>query len=320
MSNKIIRNLRLSQRTLVIEWAEIDPFHQLNELESVYRHFATCFNIIRTQHQPADPGFEITFRNEWKIHFLGLPLSDRDRFFSFHTHDYYVVYFWQQNRSMYTGQEIESLAVWDISTASKYLPSADASGKHAPENQLVGGPHALRRYNFIDLHFYGILQGDSPSMMSFQIDDTAENLYWVENEYIRPTNAFNLGQNQWRSRVIIIPLASGPVNRKIGERSLPPYAGSCSFEARDQRYPPEDTFIGVMDVYDAESQVNYSLQRTNFSGPFNWTVVKIKAGEETTVDLTEKLAEQVTYKGRIAGDERLLIGENSRQEIVILIF
>lgn len=254
------------------------------------------------------------------MHFLGLPLSDRDRFFSTHISNYYVIYFWGQNRSLYTGQEIESLAVWDISHSSKYLPSADASGKHAPEDFSVHGPHAIHRYNFNDLNFFGILQGASPSMMSFRIDDEANNIYWIENEYVRPTNASNLGRNQWRSRVTTIPLTPGPVNRVLGEMSLPTYAGSCSFESIHQRYPQDDTYLGVMDVFDMNSDVLYSVLRTNISGPFNWTGVKIRVRGEATVDLSEELTELITYKGKVAGDERLLIGESSRQEIVILNF
>lgn len=320
MTCKVIRNLRLKQRVLVIEWAEINPFHQLNELEPVHRHFATCFDVVKSATGLEEGSWQITLRNEWKMHFLGLPLSDRDKFFSNHTCDYYVVYIWQPNRSMYTGREIETLAVWDISHPSKYLPSNDVSGKHVPEDQSLNGPHAIHRYDFRDLRFYGILQKDSPSMMSFHIDDTAENIVWVENEYVRPTNAFNLGQNQWRSRVTTIPLTCGPVNCTSGELSLPPYAGSCSFEAVDQRDIPDQSTIGVIDVVDEPSHVSFSLLRTNLSGPFNWTIVKIRADEERTVELDGKLAEQVTYKGRIAGDERVLIGENDRQEIVVLKF
>ena len=47
----------------------------------------------------------IKFRSEFKVHFFGLPLNSRDRFFSVHTRTHYLIYFWRPNRSMYTGDE-----------------------------------------------------------------------------------------------------------------------------------------------------------------------------------------------------------------------
>jgi hypothetical protein len=42
---KIVRRIRLKERILVVEWCEQEPYHQLNENEMVYRHFATAYNI-----------------------------------------------------------------------------------------------------------------------------------------------------------------------------------------------------------------------------------------------------------------------------------
>lgn len=42
---KIVRRLRLHEKVLVVEWCENDPYHQLNEKEMVYRHFATAYDI-----------------------------------------------------------------------------------------------------------------------------------------------------------------------------------------------------------------------------------------------------------------------------------
>lgn len=74
----------------------------------------------------------VTFRSEWKLHFLGLPLNRSDRFFSAHTSNYYAVYFWQPNRSLYQDDPIEQLAVWDISSPSSYRPSDDPRGYQRP--------------------------------------------------------------------------------------------------------------------------------------------------------------------------------------------
>jgi hypothetical protein len=42
---KIVRRIRLKQGLLVVEWCEQEPYHQLNENEMVYRHFATAYDI-----------------------------------------------------------------------------------------------------------------------------------------------------------------------------------------------------------------------------------------------------------------------------------
>lgn len=143
---KHIRRVRLAHGVLIIEWAEALPYHQLNDLEVVHRHFVTAFDVIRRP--SACPGgtsipdvvangpprwtWHVEFRSEWKLHFLGLPLNRSDRFFSAHTASHYAVYFWQPNRSLYQDDPIEQLAVWDISSPSPYRPSEDPRGDKRP--------------------------------------------------------------------------------------------------------------------------------------------------------------------------------------------
>ncbi|KAK0632806.1 hypothetical protein B0T14DRAFT_560459 [Immersiella caudata] len=127
---KHIRRVRLAQGVLILEWAEALPYHQLNDREVVHRHFVTAFDVFRA---PSDTEtFNVKFRSEWKLHFLGLPLNRSDRFFSAHTAKHYAVYFWQPNRSLYQDDPIEQLAVWDISAPSPYRPSEDPKGDKRP--------------------------------------------------------------------------------------------------------------------------------------------------------------------------------------------
>jgi len=56
---KIVRRLRLHERVLVVEWCENDPYHQLNENEMVYRHFASSYDVVRLD-------------GEWKTAFRSL--------------------------------------------------------------------------------------------------------------------------------------------------------------------------------------------------------------------------------------------------------
>lgn len=44
---RIVRRIRLHQYVLVIEWCEPEAYHQLNENEMVYRHFATAYDISK---------------------------------------------------------------------------------------------------------------------------------------------------------------------------------------------------------------------------------------------------------------------------------
>lgn len=119
-------------------------------------------------------------RNEWKIHFLGLPLNSRDRFFSTHTHSHYTLYLWQPNRSAWGEDEpIEGLAIWDISSPSPYRPSRDPSGRS--KSSSSSGPVVIRRFSFADLDFYDIRQGSTPVLQGLELDEA--NLYVIEEDH-----------------------------------------------------------------------------------------------------------------------------------------
>ncbi|KAL1848642.1 hypothetical protein Plec18170_007952 [Paecilomyces lecythidis] len=170
INNKVIRRVRIQDKLLVIEWAEPNVFHWLNDDDGVHRHFASSFDI-----RPSDEGWDITFRNEWKIMFLGHPLSDRDRFFSSHNNTHYAIYAWQPNRSLYTADEdapIESLFVWDISQPSSYRPSLDPTGRQK-EDEAGKGPTTVARFGFRDLGFYSVRQRGCPRILKLDINNEA---------------------------------------------------------------------------------------------------------------------------------------------------
>jgi hypothetical protein len=60
---KLVRRLRLHERVLVVEWCENDPYHQLNENEMVFRHFASAYDIVKGKAE-----------GEWKTVFRSTPL------------------------------------------------------------------------------------------------------------------------------------------------------------------------------------------------------------------------------------------------------
>ncbi|KAK4230476.1 hypothetical protein QBC38DRAFT_452112 [Podospora fimiseda] len=209
--SKHIRRVRLAKGVLLFEWAEANPYHQLNDREVVHRHFVTLFDAVRTKNT-----WSVVFRSEFKLHFLGLPLNRSDRFFSAHTSQLYAVYFWQPNRSLYQDDPIEQLAVWDISTPSSYRPSEDPTGdkrpgfartpstppptglwngpskRYKPAVDLetprraslaaaTAGPQVVRRMAWRELDFYGLRQRATPRLRSLALDD--RNLYVVEEEH-----------------------------------------------------------------------------------------------------------------------------------------
>lgn len=316
---KIIRNIRLKDATLVVEWAEKDPFHNLNAMEQVNRHFANCFDVKK---KGAD--WSITWRSEFKMHFLGLPPNYHDRFFSTHNSNHYAVYFWQPNRSIYTGDEelpIESLSVWDISVHSDYQPSTDPSGKLRPAERKT--PFIVSRFSFTDMDYMGIRQHASVALMSIDIDSGSLSLIVRENAAVAGQGYFDPAERLWCAKTTTFPFHGlGPRLVREWDGNLPPYRGHCSMESADVE-ESESWFLPIMDVLDPDAEVRLSLVETCFTSQSieNRILVRLKVGDggESAV-LDDDLAKIVGGMGRIAGDERWIIGQNERMELVVIEF
>lgn len=322
VQGKRIRNWRLKDRALVVEWAETEPFHSLNETEKVHRHFVSCFDISATFSSDGSNRWKVVFRSEWKIHFLGLPLNERDRFFSTHTSRHYCVYFWQPNRSMYTGDElpIESLFVWDISCPSAYLPSEDPSGKLKPPDEELG-PHIVARFSYRDLEYYRIRQMSTPRLMKLELDSDVRTMQIRENTCLSGQGYFDPAEKLWCSTTTTIPfVGEGPFLRQKWDGMLPPYRGNCSMETVDESVR-ENWYEGIMDVVDEGAEVRFCLQKTVFGGmnAINWLLLSIDAVRRRS-KLSEADTALISFKGKICGDERFLIGESPNQELVLLHF
>ncbi|KAI1336427.1 hypothetical protein F5Y15DRAFT_207149 [Xylariaceae sp. FL0016] len=194
LADKMVRRVRLAGGVLVLEWCDREPYHQLNDRETVHRHFATAFDVRRLATVPGaaagacgfgeqDP-WRITFRSEWKIHFLGLPPNRLDRFFSAHTARHYALYLWQPNRSPWGEDDpLEQLTIWDISSPAAYRPSLDPRGAKKPEGLLEGkeGPVVVNRFTWRDLDVLGLRQRNTPSLREILLDDA--NVYVHEEEH-----------------------------------------------------------------------------------------------------------------------------------------
>lgn len=325
LKDRVVRNLRLKDQTLIIEWAEMEYYHALNDSENVHRHFVTCYDI---KPQPCFSGATacrrtVTFRSEWKLHFLGLPLNAQDRFYSTHTKDHYAVYLWQPNRSMYTGDEeqpIECLLVWDIAQPRQYMPSLDPSRKDQPED-VRSGPHIVCRFDYRLLQHYGIRQQSSPCLMKFSLNSEQRTITVYENVRVSGQGYFDPAGRLWCARTTTILFhGEGPHLQRECDINLPPYRGNCSMETSDV-LEPELWFLGIMDVVDEKADVRFSLAESAFTSRDvqNSAFLRIQAlGIMATLD--EATAKQVAHVGKIAGDERFLVGQNDRQEVVVLKF
>jgi hypothetical protein len=326
ISNKVIRNLRLKDRTLIIEWAEKQPFHALNDTEMVHRHYATCFDISTDQESASDdhpPVWAVKVRNEFKIHFLGLPLTHRDRFFSTHNAIHYAVYFWQPNRSMYTGDEerpLESLFVWDISSPSPYLPSEDPSGLNANTVDDLG-PQMIERLVLGQLDYYGIRQHSDVALMSLHLESLVHSLTIRENICVAGQGYFDPAERlSCAKTTTLLFKGQGPYLYREWDGNLPPYRGHCSMESTDIE-EPEKWFLPIMDVLDEVADVRFSLVQTCFTGQYveNSRVIRVQANGRVA-SMEGPLVEEVAALGKIAGDERWLVGQNRTQELVVLRF
>ncbi|KAK6958057.1 hypothetical protein Daesc_000850 [Daldinia eschscholtzii] len=189
---KMVRRVRLAEGVLVFEWCdEKVPPDESDTMGMIHRHFATAYDVRRRPGEggsltDSDSGsveirggcsWEITFRCEWDIHPLALPLVHCDRFYSAHTATHYAVYLWQPDRSHSVVEPFEQLTVWDISQACSYRPSLDPPG--IVDKSTI--PKVVGRFSRRDLEFLGVRQGYAPSLTEIRIDDA--NVYVHEEQH-----------------------------------------------------------------------------------------------------------------------------------------
>ncbi|KAJ5688629.1 hypothetical protein N7462_003021 [Penicillium macrosclerotiorum] len=315
VQGKVTRRVRLQQRVLVVEWAELKAFHWLNESDSVHRHYASSFDVT----PKSDNGWSITPRNEWKIMFLGHPLSERDRFFSAHTQTHYVIYIWQPNRSLYTADEdapIESLFVWDFSKTSSYRPFLDPTGSETgPE--VDQSPSIVARFGYRELAFFDIRQRGSPSLQHLAVTTDGQAIEVTENTCERR-------QGAPETLITSIPLeGNGPHNFSRPHSVLPVYRSNCSFQTMSSDLDgPVDQFSILAQVTNTEADLRFILH-------FDHSKVEIQDWNTPRARDTINLTIQTSFahltigaldfsgRAKICGSDRYLMGENCKRELVI---
>lgn len=329
-TGKVVRRVRLQKRVLVVEWAEPRAFHWLNDSDGVHRHFASSFDVERNS-SSTDGGWSVTFRNEWKIMFLGHPLSDNDRFFSTHSKTHYVIYIWQPNRSLYTADEdapIESLMVWDISTPSSYRPSRDPTGCLKPKTHGDDtGPSIVNRFGFRELGFFSVRQRGLPGIQRLAITDDANAIQITEHRCTGPMDRL-VGPAEWTSQVHLtsLPLiGDGPVLRKpLEDVLLAPYRGNSDGLHSKPLVSPSTCrdrpwYTTVSEALDEKSHVAYRLHLSPLNWPFDLRTslsVDIPThGIQTTVKHVDIF--ELAGRGKIRGNQNHLVGENDNRELIV---
>ncbi|KAF7588631.1 hypothetical protein BBP40_005442 [Aspergillus hancockii] len=320
-TGKVVRRIRLQKGVLVVEWAEPKAFHWLNDSDGVHRHFASSFDVMQDA-----SGWRIKFRNEWKIMFLGHPLSERDRFFSTHSQTHYAIYIWQPNRSLYTADDdapIESLAVWDISKPSDYRPSLDPTGRLREEGE-DSSPSIITRFGFRELGFYSIRQRGYPGVQCLTISDDNQSIDVIENLATGRIDRVS-GPKEWTSKVQItsLPIAGeGPCRRRYADQVLPPYRGNDGLHTRPLTFAicEGPWYSVVSEAYDEQAKVGFCLHLSPTIWPLNLEMFLSIRTPSSIKTLKHDEIFELIGKGRICGNERYLIGENGNREIVVYRF
>lgn len=332
IEDRIVRRIRLKHNLLVFEWAEKEPYHKLNELEEVHRHYVTAFDVRSAKDCfPWLSQWQITFRSEWKLHYLGFPLSAQDCWFSDLSTTHYVVYIWQTNRSAWGENEpIESLLIWDISQPSNYRPSNDPSSG----SQASVWPRLVKKLSYLDLDHLTIRQRDTPFLRKIALDGSA-CVYFFEEGCNRERGShvghgYEAGRRNPRDvvweRIVGIPLLShGPrwENRLGLDSTFIPEGQHTDLKCPDPltplratcwRYKGMECGMRSQVVQDESAGIKYSVVQRTIGAPEIW-VSSDSHNWATGIDLQDI---QWRWK-QIDGDERYLIIQ-SNEELHVLHF
>ena len=172
--------------------------------------------------------------------------------------------------------------------------------------------------------------------MNISVDSSSATLIWRENACVAGQGYFDPAERLWNTTTISFPyLGQGPHLIRDYDGQLPPYRGHGSMESEEiEEDAIEKWFVPVMDVSDKGSGVRLSLVETCFTGLAleNKFVLRVKVPWllRETGDVTQEgkyvvleddeIVKEVSSMGRIAGDERWVVGQNERMEIVVARF
>ncbi|KAI0489549.1 hypothetical protein F4859DRAFT_155668 [Xylaria cf. heliscus] len=351
-TGKIVRRLRLAQGTLVIEWCEQECC-QLDGREDIYRHFATAFSVRRSaESTPSDTtgSWEIRFRSEWKLHNFGIPLNRHARFFSAHTSTHYAFYLWQHSGSDWNEEQpVEQLTIWEIGNTSSYRPSECPAGANI-QDTTHSPPRVINVFTEQELNFFGILQRNVPVLREVLLDEANVYVHEEEHPWLAGQHSPLSPPRHHHVRSTGIPL-SGVGPRWFDEccadgdihLSFCPRAGSVArlgngnhtgaLEHFDGKWPgwapcwrhEEFPYLTISDVVDERAGVRVAARQCfviEALSSFVLPKISLRADSDEghEVRFADGMWKQLLGKGKIMGDERWVVGEDSNGSITVAYF
>ncbi|KAK6227011.1 f-box domain-containing protein [Colletotrichum tabaci] len=388
-AEKVVRRVRLAQGILVIEWAEAQGFHPLNEGEVAHRHFATAFDVAaissplyhRRSRDDKPPGTReasgepsvtddkgdgatckkapvVTFRSEWKMHYLGLPILAQDRVFSTHNATHYALFAHQPTRSPWGEEDpLERLVVWSLNGPSPYRPSLDPSSSHRPF--LDPGPDVVLRLTNGELDHWGVRQLNTPRLMKlaldvFDADDdggeemrrVAGHVFFQEEDHLWSSgpHASENPPARHTVRSVGIPL-SGTGPRWVNECGADGDAESSFCPAA--RAPPQTTaaaavpiwpgrapcwrheefpYLTVAESVDAAAGVRvcgrqcFTMETVSVNVGGSAPAAGAEAAVRCETQFEDDMWKTVLKGAALAGDERWIVGEDAAGDVSVVRF
>ncbi|KAI1115213.1 hypothetical protein F5Y14DRAFT_411519 [Nemania sp. NC0429] len=348
-ADRTVRRVRLAHGILLIEWCERERCCLSSSGAAIHRHFATVYDVQRPTESGPSAGWgagpwQIRFRSEWKLDDLGLPLNRRDRFFSAHTATHYVLYVWNHPATTHDSEEpVEELKIWRIDDACAYRPSDDPTGAGMPD-AAQPQPRLTRVLGRGDLRALGIRQGKKPMLREILLDEA--NVYFHEEKHmwlvasrvpyppprhhsVRSTGIPLSGIGpRWvdeccadggKIHLTFCPRAAAGAGSAAlhGHGGWPGYAPCWRHDA----FP----YLTVSSVVDAQAGVRFAARRCSMIEAVSSFVrpkisVSAEADGMLEMDLADDIWTHLLAKGKIAGDERWVVGEGEDGNISIARF
>ncbi|KAI0882743.1 uncharacterized protein GGS22DRAFT_168615 [Annulohypoxylon maeteangense] len=298
---------------------------------------------------------DITFRSEWRIYPPGFTTGSDYQFFSAHTSTHYALYLYIRDCSEHPPRHHqEYLTIWDISKPSSYRASIELTEIDKPRpGSSEEGPTIINEFSRDDLDFLGVRQGEAPVLFKILIDDT--NVYFQEEDHCWVPDDERIPPRHHEVRCTGFPFSgigprwvdecctdgsvfmnfcprAGSLSRALGNRPLGFGGGkSKSWPGwapcwRHEEFP----YLTVSDMVDYDAGVRVVARRCHMIDTLSaFTPPKICIQEErnggSEVEEQDRRFEDEMWKellgrGKIVGDERWIVGEDSDGKITILRF
>lgn len=161
-------------------------------------------------------------------------------------------------------------------------------------------------------------------MMKMEIDSESNSISITE---VRDTTHmdYNVLEYGPRTRITTIPfIGQGPSWQRYVPVHYPPYRGNCSMDAAPwTATSPWPCYWALCESSDQKANVTYCISykssetQAGYDGDTLMVTIHTPHGIQS---LRRDLSKELSFKGKICGDERFIIGENDRNQLVVMKF